>query len=226
MAAGKEGVALVSGGDIWDDGSGREVGRRMKGEGMSLKDLYVAARSYRRFEQARDVDVETLVAAVDAARLVPSSINFQPMRYAVSVNREMNARIFEHLIWARALKDWGGPKEGERPAGYIVIGGDINFPQHHMVDLGIACMSVFLCLAEAGLAACMIGSINAKRIHEIVGFPEEVKVLQVMAVGYPGETVVLEDLQPGAATTYYRDAQDHHHVPKRLLDDVLLAKFV
>lgn len=193
---------------------------------MALRDLLVKARSYRRFEEARDVDVDTLVAAVEAARLAPSSINFQPMRYAVSVNRDVNARIFEHLIWARALKEWGGSKEGERPAGYIVIGGDLAFPQHHIVDLGIACMSVFLGLAEAGLGACMIGSINAKRVHEIVGFPENVKVLQVMAVGYPGETVVLEDLPEGSETTYYRDAQDHHHVPKRTLDEILLAKFV
>lgn len=191
---------------------------------MNLREMIVKARSYRRFQEDKKVPMATLVDIVDSLRFVPSSVNLQPLRYAISVSQEINDRIFPLLAWARRLRDWKGPGPGERPAAYVVIGGDVA-NTHLIVDLGIACQTLFLGLAEAGLAGCMIGNLNAKAVHDIVGFPENIKVLQVMAVGYPGETVVLDDLKPGDGTDYYRDANDVHHVPKRRLEEVLLKRF-
>ena len=192
---------------------------------MNIRDLLLQARSYRRFREDRPVPSDLLIAAVDAARYAPASANAQVMRYAVCTARDMREKLFPHMAWAGKLKDWPGPAEGERPTGYIVIGGDEQYPQFHMVDLGIASQSMFLFLSEAGYAACMMGSINAKAIHEVVGFPDTVKVLQVLAVGYPGEKVVLDEMQAGGDTSYYRDANDVHHVPKRPLQEVLLRRF-
>lgn len=191
---------------------------------MNLREMIVKARSYRRFQESKKVPMATLVDIVDSLRFVPSSVNLQPLRYAISISQEINDRIFPLLAWARRLRDWKGPGPGERPAAYVVIGGDAA-NTHLIVDLGIACQTLFLGLAEAGLAGCMIGNLNAKAVHDIVGFPEDIKVLQVMAVGYPGETVVIDDLKPGDGTDYYRDANDVHHVPKRRLEDVLLKRF-
>lgn len=191
---------------------------------MNLRELIVRARSYRRFQEDRAVPAQTLVDIVDALRFVPSSVNLQPLRYAVTVSRDVNAKIFPHLAWARRLKDWKGPGPGERPSAYVVIGGDVD-NTHLVVDLGIACQTLFLGLAEAGLAGCMIGNLDAKAVHDIVGFPDNIKVLQVMAVGYPGETVVIDEMRPGDGTDYYRDADDAHHVPKRRLEEVLLKRF-
>lgn len=191
---------------------------------MNLRDLIVKARSYRRFREDRKVSLETLTEIVDALRFVPSSVNLQPLRYAISVSPEVNDRIFPHLAWARKLKDWKGPGPGERPSAYVIIGGEED-NTHLAVDLGIACQTLFLAMAEAGLAGCMIGNLDAKAVHGIVGFPGHVKVLQVMAVGYPGETVVVDDMNPGDATDYYRDAAGVHHVPKRCLDEALVKRF-
>lgn len=193
---------------------------------MSLRDLVVKARSYRRFQEDRSVSADVLASIVDMVRFVPSSVNLQPLRYAVSTSKEMNDKIFPHLAWARQLKNWGGPAQGERPSGYIVIAGDVTTPTRHLiVDLGIASQTIFLGLVEAGLAGCMIGSLNAKALHEIVGFSEQFNVVQVMAVGYPGETVVIEDMPSDGATPYWRSEDGVHHVPKRRLDDVLVKRF-
>lgn len=193
---------------------------------MSLRDLVINARSYRRFREEKDVELSVLTGIVDIVRFVPSSINMQPLRYAISVNRDVNAKIFPLLAWARQLKDWGGPTPGERPSAYIVIAGNDATPEKHLVvDLGIACQTLFLGLAEVGLVGCMIGNLNAKGVHDIICFPEEFKVLQVMAVGYAGEKVVIEDLPPGGATPYWRDPEGVHHVPKRRLDEALMKTF-
>lgn len=51
-----------------------------------------------------------------------------------------------------------------------------------------------------------------------------VKPLMVIALGRPAEEVRLEPLSasPDGSTSYWRDAADVHHVPKRSLEDVLL----
>lgn len=192
---------------------------------MTLRDIVVKARSYRRFREERKVDMATLVDIVDTARLVPSSVNTQPLRYVVSVSPEINDRIFPLVAWARLLKDWKGPEPGERPAAYIVIAGVETNPNHLIVDLGIASQTIFLALAEAGLAGCMLGNINAPAIHSLLKLPDSLKVLQVMAVGHPGEEVAIENLPPGGPTAYWRDDRGVHHVPKRGLDEVLLKRY-
>jgi Nitroreductase len=189
-----------------------------------FKELTTKARTYRRFKEGSPIAIETLTDIVDTARVVPSAGNGQPLRYAVSVNRDMNARIFANLKWAAALKEWPGPLEGERPAGYIVMGSN-TAPKLHQIDLGIAAQTIQLGLAAQGITCCMLASINAKAIHQLVGFPEDIPVLLVLALGYPGEKVVLEPLPADGGTTYWRDEKDNHHVPKRALQDILLKTF-
>lgn len=193
---------------------------------MTMEELALSARSYRRFDEARAVDPAFLEACVNVARRTPSAGNRQPLRYALSTSARMNATLFANVSWAAKLRDWPGPAEGQRPAAYIVIGGDMRWPTFHGVDLGIAAQTLNLLLAEAGLRSCMLANIKAGPVAEAVGFPEGVKALLVLAIGYPAETVVLEEAAPGGDLSYYRDAADAHHVPKMGLDEVLLGRFV
>ncbi len=192
---------------------------------MTLKELVYKARSYRRFKENQPVSMQLLMDVADMARVTPSSANSLIQRYAVSTSRDMNAKIFPQLKWAGKLTDWGGPAEGERPTAYIVIGCDNDYPQFHKTDTGIAAQTIQLGLAEAGVACCMIGSFNAKAVHDIVGFPEDVAATLVIAAGYPGETVVMEEIKTGENTAYWRDEKSVHHVPKRKLEDVVLTKY-
>lgn len=91
---------------------------------MSFKELVLKTRSYRRFDQATPVSLDTLRELVDLARQAASGSNIQPLKYVLSADRATNARIFLHIGWAGYLKDWSGPAEGERPAAYVVILGD------------------------------------------------------------------------------------------------------
>lgn len=191
-----------------------------------IKALAYKARTYRRFRQDQPVALELLRDMVDAARMTPSSGNCQIQRYVISTDPATNARIFEHVMWAKRIADWNGPAEGERPAAYIVIGCDAAMPQFHGTDTGIAAQTIQLGLAEAGVGCCMIGSFNAKAIHEIAQFPEFIKVTLVIAIGYPGETVIVDEAGPESDLAYYHAADGTAHVPKRKLDDVLLRVFL
>jgi nitroreductase len=187
-----------------------------------IRDLVLRNRSYRRFHQNVPVSRETLCSLVDLARQSASAGNRQPLKFVLSCDPETNARIFPHTRWAGALKGWGGPKEGERPAAYIVILGDREISQGFGCDHGIAAQSMLLGATEMGLGGCMIGAIDRDGLRNSLPIPERYEILLVLALGKPSETVVLEDAGPGEDITYYRDKDDVHHVPKRTLDELIL----
>jgi len=189
-----------------------------------LEDIVKASRSYRRFHEEKPIEPETLKGLVDLARLSPSAANLQPLKYIISADPELNARIFPILAWAGYLKDWPGPAKGERPSAYIVILGDTEITRNFGCDHGIAAQSIMLGAAEKGLGGCMIGSIDRQKLREALHIPDRYEILLVLALGYPKERVMLEEVPQDGDIRYYRDPEGVHHVPKRRLDDIMLAR--
>ena len=188
-----------------------------------LKDLIKKSRSYRRFNQEVEVSEETLRELIDLARLSPSGANLQPLKFITVADRETNAELFECLAWAGYLQNWEGPSEGERPAAYIIILCDTEIREDSPVDEGIAAQSMMLGAVEKGLGGCMLGAINRNQIREILDVPERYKVLLVLALGEPAETVVIDEVGEDGNIKYWRDDEGVHHVPKRPLDELILS---
>jgi len=192
------------------------------GGAAMLKGLVFKNRSYRRFHQEYTINHKVLRELIDFARLSPSASNLQPLKYILSSDKKKNALIFPHLSWAGYLKDWKGPKEGERPSAYIIILGDTQISKSFSCDHGIAAQSILLAVAEKGLGGCMIGTINKEGLRKDLSIPTQYEILLVLAFGKPKEKVVLENLKPDGNIKYWRDDKGIHHVPKRKLDDLIL----
>ncbi len=189
---------------------------------MDLTELLRCNRSYRRFHEDQPVDEAALTGLVEKTRFCPSSANRQPLRFLLACSPEDRARIFPHLAWAGALKGWPGPAEGQRPAAYIIILGDIEISSGFQVDVGIAAQSILLAAVEQGLGGCMIGSIDRESLRKVLEIPDRFAIALVIALGKPAETIVLEDAKSPADVVYWRDEQDVHHVPKRPLEELLV----
>ena len=187
-----------------------------------LKDLITKSRSYRRFDQNHKIKRKTLEGLVDLARISPSGANMQPLKYILSTDADKNARIFKHLAWAGYLTDWPGPSEGERPTGYIIILLDTDIQKKVDCDHGIAAQSILLGAAEQGLGGCIIGSVQREKLRAELGFPAQYEILLVIALGKPVEEVILDELKQPGDIRYWRDDQSRHHVPKRVLKDIIL----
>ncbi|UCC65330.1 MAG: nitroreductase family protein [Anaerolineae bacterium] len=190
---------------------------------MTLRDLVLKNRSYRRFDQETAIKLETLKELVDLARLSASASNRQPLKYVLSSDSQKNAVIFPHTRWAGFLKDWPGPSEGERPSAYVIILGDTEISKSFGCDHGIAAQSIMLGAAERGLGGCMIGSIDRPKLRAELNIPERYEILLILALGKPKETVVIDPLGPDGDFKYWRDKEGTHHVPKRALDDIILG---
>jgi nitroreductase len=189
---------------------------------MVLRELLFGSRSYRRFHQDRPLEENLLRELVELTRLCPSASNRQPLKYLLSWQPEQNARIFPHLRWAAALKDWPGPAEGERPSGYIVILGDTRISRQLDWDSAIAAQTILLGAVEQELGGCMIASIDRDGLRAALDIPLHFEILLVVALGKPAERVVLDDGVAPEGRPYWRDSQGVHHVPKRPLAELLI----
>ncbi len=191
---------------------------------MSLFELVQRARSTRRFQEERPVSRKTLEGLVDLGRLAACEGNRQPFKYLLSHRPDTNGRIFDLLGWAALLKDWPGPAPGERPAAYIVLLGDLEIADTFPYDPGLSAQSILLGAAEAGLGACILGTVDRHRLRRRFQVPDRFEILLVIALGVPGERVKIDTVGPDGSTRYWRDAQGVHHVPKRRLEDVILER--
>jgi nitroreductase len=188
-----------------------------------IRDLVLKNRSYRRFHQEVPIERETLREMVDLARCSASAANRQPLKYIVSCEPEKNARVFKHLAWAASLKDWPGPSEGERPSAYIIVLGDTEISESFGIDPGIAAQSILLGATDRGLGGCMLAAIQKDGLRKDLSIPQRYEILLAIALGKPKEKVMLETVGPDGNTTYWRDKDSVHHVPKRKLDDIIIG---
>jgi nitroreductase len=189
-----------------------------------LGNLVRKTRSYRRFHQDMQVDIGTLGYLANLARLSASGANRQPLKYVLSCDPEMNARIFPYTRWAGYLKDWKGPEEGERPAAYIVILGDTEISKDSGCDHGIAAQSIMLGATEWGLGGCILGALDHDGLRQVLQISERYEILLVLALGKPKERVVIEDVGSDGDIKYWRDSEGVHHVPKRRFAEVVLQR--
>ncbi|MFQ5485065.1 MAG: nitroreductase family protein [Desulfobacterales bacterium] len=188
-----------------------------------IADLVRRNRSCRRFYQNQAVMLETLKELVNLGRLSASAANLQPLSYILSSSPKENDQIFSCLKWKGYIKEWSGPKEGERPPAYIIVLGDTGKTKNFGCDHGIASQSILLGAREIGLSGCMVGSINRNRLRRILNISAQFKILLVLAIGKPKEQVVIEEVGADGSIKYWVDDQGVHHVPKRNLNDIIVG---
>lgn len=189
---------------------------------QAYKEALLSNRSYRRFDNSRRVELSLLTDLVELTRYCASGMNKQPLRYRIVHTPEECDKLFPLLKWAGFLKDWDGPDEEERPVAYLVQCLDMNCsPTLGFCDDGLQLQAITLGLNTLGLGGCIIKSFNAAGVSSALELPESMAPRHVLAIGYPAETVVLEDMKDNDYK-YWRDKEGVHHVPKRTVDELLI----
>lgn len=190
---------------------------------MKFHEIVKRNRSYRRFDESREIPRLALLKLIDNARLIPSGSNLQPLKYYVA---EYAARssVFPYLKWAGYLPDWDGPSDGERPSAYIVILSDKNISSNVKWDHGIAAQTILLGAASKEMGGCIIGSIDREGLAAELKISDDYAIELVIALGYPVEKVVIKEIDNGEDIKYYRDSEGTHYVPKRKLADIIINK--
>ena len=188
-----------------------------------LKQLVEKSRTYRRFYEDVKIPEECLKGLVELTRFIPSTANSQALTYRIINSDEEKEKIFPLIGWAGALPEWDGPEPGERPSAYILICCDLSRGKNKMIDNGIAAQTIMLGAAEEGFGGCMIANFKREEAAKALGIDREKYSLDLLlALGKPKEKVVIVPVDESGSTTYYRDENQVHYVPKRKLEDILM----
>lgn len=190
---------------------------------MNFKELVTTNRSYRRYDNSKKISKNELESLVELVKYVPSGANRQAIRFALVCDDETNAKVYSSLGWAGYLPEWNGPIESERPTGYIIFLDDLKYGKPMSEDIGIAAQTIGLGARAMDLGVCIFKNYKGGEILNTLGLSEEkYKVSLVMSVGYPVEEVVIDDIHIGDDIKYYRDEKEVHHVPKFVLEDLIV----
>lgn len=147
-------------------------------------DIFEAIKKRRSVRSYLDkpIEEEKLNAILEAGRLAPSASNRQEWRFIIVKDREVRKKLGEAaneqsfvgeapvVIVACAVTD-----------GHVMSCGQLCYP----IDVAIALDHISLAAVEQGLGTCWIGAFNESKVKEILGIPKEVRVVELMPLGYP-----------------------------------------
>ena len=146
---------------------------------MEVLEVVRKRRSIRRY-RTEPVASEDLKKMLEAARLAPSAGNRQPWYFIVVRDAEIKRKLAEAAAHQMFIAD----------ADVIVVGvsDPRRSPRWHDRDLMIAMEHLILEATELGYGTCWIGAFNEDRVKEILGIPEEYRVVALTPVGVPDES--------------------------------------
>ena len=187
---------------------------------MTAYEAAAARRTIRKFKQ-KPIPRTNLERYVNAARLAPSGMNMQCLKYVIVDGKAKVAKVFAHVKWAGYIAPAGDPAKGEEPTAYIIVLADTEIRSSgYELDAGAAIQNVLLTAWDDGVGACWMGAVDRDAIRAALGIPERYIIVNVLALGYKAEDPKVD---PFADTVkYHKDEAGRLHVPKRGLAEVLL----
>jgi nitroreductase len=166
-------------------------------------DVYEAIRTRKSVRSYLDRPVEEAVLRriLEAARAAPSARNVQEWRFVAVRNREARMRIATDAArqpfigTAAVLLACCAETDGR-----VMRCGQAAYP----IDVAIAVDHLTLAAAAEGLGTCWIGSFDEAMVKQILGIPGDIRVVQLMPLGYP------VDPQPATKSRLGLDKILHH----------------
>lgn len=171
-------------------------------------------RTIRRFSQ-KPVGKADITAMIEAARCASCASNRQRLRYIGVVSPEKVAAILPHTFYAALVKPRRTPVPGETsPTAFLAVTATEKPSPHLYADAGAAVQSIEFAAWERGIGCCWLGSFVPDKVAALIGFPDPERLIYLVALGYPAESPVSEDIPADGDPKYYLDGQDVLHVPK------------
>jgi nitroreductase len=138
--------------------------------------------SCRAYEE-RPIEQEKLDSLLEAARLAPSARNAQDWRFVVVTDKEVKRQVAATTNRAQIFEKAGAIIAACSNSDHVMRCGQAIGP----IDVAIALEHIALQATEIGLATCWIGSFDAEKVRTILGIPDDIQIIELMAVGYPAD---------------------------------------
>lgn len=184
---------------------------------VSLVSLLTKNRSTRGYDTSFKVRKDQLLSLVEAARLAPSAMNQQTLRYRFVTEEEAHL-VLPHIRMGAALRELKLPLPGTEPNAFVVICSEKEGRFVDM-DLGIATQTILLRAVEMGLNGICIAAFDKEKVREALQLTVAPQL--IIPIGRSAERIEIKDIAEGESQTYYRE-NGTHFVPKLTLEDLLI----
>ncbi|MCC6034524.1 MAG: nitroreductase family protein [Desulfurococcaceae archaeon] len=146
----------------------------------NLLEFLKSRRSIRKFKP-QSPPRDLVLKAIDVARFAPSARNSQPWRFIIVEDTEIKSKLASIHIYASPLKN--------APLAVVVVCHVDESPTSYMLDCANATIYFLLAVHALGLGAVWIQTLrNIEEIRSILGIPENVIPVAIIALGYPDES--------------------------------------
>lgn len=184
---------------------------------VSLISLLAKNRSTRGYDTSFKVRKDQLLSLIEAARLAPSAMNQQTLRYRLVTEEEAHL-VLPHIRMGAALRELKLPLPGTEPNAFVVICSEKEGRFVDM-DLGIATQTILLRAVEMGLNGICIAAFDKEKVREALQLTVAPQL--IIPIGRSAERIEIKDIAEGESQTYYRE-NGTHFVPKLTLEDLLI----
>ena len=150
---------------------------------MTLLEVIRRRYSCRSYEE-RPIEQTKLDSLFEAARLAPSAKNTQDWRFVVVTDKETKRQVAETTNRPEVFEKAGVIIAACSNSDDVMRCGQAIGP----IDIAIALEHIALQATELGLATCWIGSFYTEKVRTILGIPDDIAIIELMAVGYPADT--------------------------------------
>lgn len=190
---------------------------------MNLENLLEWRRSYRNFDETRLISKNDIDEILNSIKFASCANNRQYLRFISVENKDKVLEIFDNTKWAASLpNNMGRPKEGERPVYFIAILSDEDKKlRFNGIDEGLVISNLTLAAAEKGIGSCIIGSVNDKKMREILNYEDNYSCEVVIAFGYPKVKSTIKEIDLEEDQSYYLDEDGNYLVPKYKINDIV-----
>ena len=184
---------------------------------VSLVSLLAKNRSTRGFDASFKVRHDQLLSLIEAARLSPSAMNQQVLRYRLVTDEEAHL-LLPHIRLGGALPELGLPLPGTEPNAFVVICTDKE-GRYVDIDMGIATQTILLRAVEMGLNGVCIAAFDKDKVREALQLPLTPQL--IIAIGRSAEHIEVVEITEGDDQKYYRN-NGTHFVPKIKIEDLII----
>lgn len=142
--------------------------------------------------QDKPIEQEKLAQVFEAARLAPSAKNLQDWRFVVVRDKDKKREVAESTSQPEVFAKAGVIIAACSNSDYVMRCGQAVGP----IDVAIALEHICLQATQLGLATCWIGSFEAEKVRKALGIPQDVVIIELMALGYPADEAKKPQREP------------------------------
>jgi len=129
----------------------------------------------------KSIEQDKLDCVLEAARLAPSARNMQDWRFVVVTDPDTKRKVATATNRPEVFEKAGAIIAACSNSDYVMRCGQAIGP----IDVAIALEHISLQAADLGLGTCWIGSFDADKVRQILGIPDDINIVELMALGYP-----------------------------------------